>query len=244
MNMTTMAKRAMLIGVSVASIAGALSGSIAYAAPATTNTGTVDQQHLQQIITKGDQEISRRLSTLSTLTSKVNAATKLTSSDKSYLLAEVSTEITGLTNLKAKLDADTTITTARTDAQSIFNEYRVYALIAPKIALIKVADDQQVTENKLLALVQKLQTRLDTAKTNGKDVSALQSQLSDMTVHINSAQAISSSIEQKVLTLQPGDYNNDHTILSGDSNQLKTARGDNQTAYADAKNIINSLKKL
>jgi hypothetical protein len=118
-------------------------------------------------------------------------------------------------------------------------------LIVPKVALVKTADSQQVVEAKLTTLAQKLQARISTAKTNGKDVTTLQSELSDMTTRINSAQVISSAIQQKVLTLlQPSDYNSDHTILSGDSAQLKTAHSDNEAAYTDAKNIVSALKSL
>lgn len=239
-------KRVALLSASVATVAGvSLSGGIAHAAAADTNTAsTTDQQHLQTIISKGDQEITRRLATLNTLDSKINAATKLNATDKSYLTAEVNGEITGLTTLKTKLDADTTLAAARADAQSIFNEYRVYALVAPKVSLVKVADDQQVVEGKLTALIQKLQTRINTAKSNGKDVTTLQNQLNDLTTQVNNAQSISSSIEQKVLTLQPSDYDSNHAILSGDSTQLKAAHSDNEAAYNDAKNIISELKNL
>ena len=203
-----------------------------------------DQKHLATIISKGDQEIARRLTTLGTLTAKINAASKLSASDKTYLLNEVSTEVSNLTTLKAKLDAETTLAAARTDAQSIVSDYRVYALIVPKIQLIKTADDQLVTEGKLTALATKLQSRITAAKTAGKDVTALQTKLTDMTTQITNAQAISSSIETKVLALQPSDYNSNHTILSGDEAQLKTAHTDNLAAYNDAKSIVSLLKNL
>ena len=65
-----------------------------------------------------------------------------------------------------------------------------------------------------------------------------------MTTQVSNAQAISSSIESKVLTLQPSDYNSDHTLLNGDAAQLKTAHTDNEAAFTEAKNIVASLKTL
>jgi hypothetical protein len=211
---------------------------------ASTQNTAADQQKLSTIISKGDQEISRRLTTLATVTSKISAATKLSASDKSYLSEEVSTETSGLTALKTKLDAETTLAGARTDAQSIVTDYRVYALIVPKIQLIKTADDQQVSESKLSALVIKLQSRLTAAKANGKDITALQAKLDDMNTQTSNAQAISSAIESKVLTLQPTDYDSDHSLLSGDAAQLKTAHSDNTTAYNDAKSIVAGIKNF
>jgi hypothetical protein len=211
---------------------------------ASTSTTTTQQQHLANIISRGNAEINRRLTTLNTLNSKISAAVHLTSSDKSYLTTEVNTEISGLTSLESTLDAETTITAARTDVQNIFNEYRVYALVAPKVVLVKTADDQQTVEANLTTLAQKLQTHINTASANGKNVTSLQNTLTNMNTETQNAQAISSSIEAKVLTLQPSDYNSDHTILSGDLGQLKTAHGDNQAAYSDAKTIVAGLKSL
>jgi len=232
--------------LSSAALAGGLlllSGT-ASAAAAAGATSTSETTKVQTIISKGDQEISRRLTKLGTLSAKITAATKLSASDKSTLSTEVSNEVSGLTALKAKLDAETTVAGARADAQSIFTDYRVYALIVPKVQLVKVADDQQVVEDKLTALATKLQSRITAAKASGKDVTALQAQLDDMTAKTKAAQAISSSIEASVINLQPSDYNSNHSVLSGNSAQLKTARSDNQAARTDAAQIISGLKSL
>ena len=221
-----------------------LTANIAFAQSTSTNLTMTQKQHLQDIINKGNQEIGRRLNSLNKLESKISAASKLTASDKAYLSAEISGEITGLTTLKGKLDAETTLVAARSDAQSIYTEYRVYYLVVPKVWLVKTADDQLIVESKLATLAQKLQTRIDSAKTSGKNVDNLQNELNDLTKQVSNAQSISSSIEQKVLPLQPSDYNSDHTILSGDRDQLKSAHTDNMAAYSDAKNIVNSLKNL
>lgn len=202
------------------------------------------QQHLATIINKGDQEIARRLTSLNTVSGKISTTTKLSASDQSYLESEVQTTTSGLTALKTKLDADTTVSSAAMDAKSIYSNYRVYALLLPKVWLVKTADDQQIVEGKLTTLAQKLQTRINSDKTAGKDVTSLQNQLNNMTTQTNNAQAISSAMEAKVLTLQPTDFNSDHTNLSGDSAQLKTARTDNVTAFSDAKSIVSAIKNL
>lgn len=232
------------LSIGLISLTALAATGIASAAATTTTTTTSDTTRIQTIITRGDQEISRRLTSLNGLSAKISGASKLTAADKATLSAEVSTEVSGLTTLKAKLDAETTLAGAKADAQSIVSDYRVYALIVPKIELVRAADDQQVTESKLTALATKLQTRLTTAKNNGKDVTALQAKLTDMTSQIANAQSISSGIEAKVINLQPSDYNSDHSVLSGDAAQLKTAHADNQAAYSDAKAIVAGVKSL
>ncbi|MDB5184097.1 MAG: hypothetical protein JWO07_778, partial [Candidatus Saccharibacteria bacterium] len=131
-----------------------------------------------------------------------------------------------------------------TDAASILTEYRVYALVTPKIHLIKMADDIQATDTQLTTIAGKLQTRIDAAKTAGKDVTNLQKQLTDLQAQIAAAQNIAGNVEVKIIALQPTNYNTDHKILSGYEAQLKNARSDNQAAYNDAKNIVNTLKTL
>lgn len=217
-------------------VSGTTSGS--------TQLTAAQQARLSDIKTKGDQEITRRLTSLNTLSAKITAATKLTASDKTTLTNEVSSTISGLTDLKTQLDNETTLSGAKTDAQAIYSQYRVYALVAPKIGLIKVADDQQVTETRLIALSQKLQARITADQQAQKDVTSLQNQLTDLNTKVAAAQAISTKVESSVIGLQPTDYNSDHAVLSGYNDQLKTARGDDQAAITDAKNIIAGLKAL
>jgi hypothetical protein len=209
-----------------------------------TASATADQTKIKTIITRGDAEITRRLTTLATLETKFSSAAKLNASDKSTLTSEVSDEVSGLKTLKAKLDADTDLATTKTDAQSIVSGYRVYALIVPKVELVKTADDQQVTEAKLTALAAKLQTRLTTAQTAGKNVASLQTSLTDLTTKTSTAQTISAGIESSVISLQPTDYDSNHSILSGDRTQLKTVQTDIQAAITDAKTIVSGVKNL
>lgn len=237
-----LALSAIISAVSLSALpAGALQ---ARTAAVKTGTSAGDQAKIQLIINRGNSEITRRLSTLNALTAKVSGATKLTADDKASLSGEISTEVDGLNSLKTKLDADTTLSDAKTDAQSIITGYRVYALIVPKVNLIKTADDQQVAEGKLSDLAGKLQTRIDSAKAAGKNVTSLQGELDSLNSKVSAAQAISSSIESSVINLQPSDYNSDHNVLSGDRNQLKTAQTDIQAALSSAKTIVTNIKNL
>ena len=235
-------KIALVSGIMAITVLGAPAVASAATPSTTTNTTstTCAQTHLQDIITKGDEEITRRLTQLDKLDGVIAATTKLTASDKSYLSTEVNNEIPGLTQLKTHLDADTTCDAARADAQSIFTEYRVYALVTPKVYLVKTADDQQVVEGNLNSLATKLQTRIN--QDTHSDRASLQNMLNDLESQARNAQGISSNIEQSVLPLQPSDYNSNHAVLSGDETQLKQAHSDNQAAYTDAKNIISALK--
>lgn len=203
-----------------------------------TAAATEVAQRLANVISKGDQEIARRQATLTTLNAKIAAANHLTDSNKAALTSQVNAAAAGLTALKTKLDSETTLDAAHTDAKSILDSYRVYALIVPKISLIRTADSEQATAARLISLAAKLQTRI----TDANKSTELQATLDHMITQANTAQATASAVQAKVLTLQSTDYNNDHTLLSGYRDQLKTARTTLQTSIADAKTIITALK--
>jgi hypothetical protein len=224
--------------------------SAAAASGSTTTTATskaaaavaaANQVRLQIIISRGNNEIDRRLITLNTLGGQIASATKLTSADAATLNNTVNTDRTQLTTLKTHLDSDTTVAAAVSDAEAIILDYRVYLLVVPQVNIVKAADDQQVAEGKLTALSTKLSARITAAQQAGKNVTSMQSYLSDLNSKTAAAQAISSNMEATVITLTPSDYNTNNAVLSGDRNQLVLAQTDIQAAIIDARNIISQL---
>lgn len=244
------------LGLSTAALALLLSVTLMGMASAQSNTANTtntsnsasvaSKQHIAManIISKGNAEINRRETSLTALYARITGAKNLTSSDQSYLLSEAQTEASGLNNLKTVLDACTTFTCAKSNAQSIITEYRVYALILPKVQLTRMADDQQVIETALITLATKLQSRITNAQTAGNDVTTLQTDLNSMVADSNAATVISKNLEATVLPLQPSDYDANHDVLAGDLTQLQTARTDLQNAVTLAKTIITGLKSL
>lgn len=218
--------------------------SAAFAVTSSGQLTAAQQSRLTAIQTKGDQEIARRLTSLNKLTDKINSAGKLTATSKTSLVSEVNSTIDGLNTQKSTLDTATTLTDAKTAAQQILTDYRVYALVVPKVHLVKLSDDIQAVSAKLTTLSTRLQARIDAAKTAGKAVATLQTQLDDMKAKITDANTIASGIETGVIGLQPTDYNSNHQVLAGDMAKLKTARTDNIAAFTDAKNIVTALKSL
>jgi hypothetical protein len=249
--LTIGALAALLAPLAPATVLAATSGAPASSAanPGTNTTSTAGNpssgtNRLDTIKSRGDAEIGRRLDTLNRLLVNISDASKLTDADKLALNQQVSNEATKLMQLRLKLAGETQVGDAINDISAMLTEYRVYALISPKVKLIKAADDQQIVEQKLSSLQAKLDTRISNAQASGKDVSALQSKLKDMETNLAAAQALSSGVETSVLPLQPTDYDKDHTILSGYKDKLQTAKADVQNAYADAKSIVAALKNM
>ncbi|HEY4964109.1 MAG TPA: hypothetical protein VIH90_05430 [Candidatus Saccharimonadales bacterium] len=233
----TLSAFAIISLLSIGSIGTASAISKAKTAASSIGSSTsATQTAVQAIISKGDAEIERRLTTLNSLSSKISSSSKISAADKASLTDEVNSEISGLNSLKTTLDGSTTIASAKAAAQSIFNDYRVYALIVPKISLMQATDNQQLVEARLATLETNLGTRI-----NSTTNASLQGDLASMITDTQSAQALSSSVETSVVGLQPSDYNSDHTLLIQYFTKLKTALADNQTAAQLGKTIVSSL---
>src|SRR6202012_2000296 len=58
-------------------------------------------------ITRGDTEITRRIAALNDLNTRIQAMQKVTDTFKAGISASITNEVSTLTSLKAKIDADT-----------------------------------------------------------------------------------------------------------------------------------------
>jgi hypothetical protein len=215
--------------------------SSALVSPAPTNTGT-NTQKLENLKTKGAAEIDRRLTNLNEALAKLDASTTLKPADKSALDKTIAAELTGLKALKAKLAADSDLTTARTDVQSIFTDYRVYYLMLPKTRMISAADKFDVVETKLTKLEADLQAKVTAAKAAGQDVTAMQKLLDDMLAKDTDATTKTQGVVTPLLALQPADFNSNHTVLLQYRTTMAAALTDLQASRADAASVIAALK--
>lgn len=207
-------------------------------------TAAAQATRLSTLKTKGDAEITRRLTNLNAALGKISGLSSLSAGDKQSLTSEVQKEIDGLTALKSKLDADTTLDTARTDVQSVVSDYRVYVLVLPVSRMVEAIDRLTDVENKLTTLQATIQGATDKDQSAGKDVTAIQKSITDMQSQINAAQNATTGITAKLLALQPADYNTDHSVLAQDRTAVGTAVTAVKAARDDAKSAIDGLSAL
>jgi chromosome segregation ATPase len=239
MNLRTLVRNATAAALFAAIPLSSVSSMASTPAP---TVSAVQAQRIAHLKTKGAAEIDRRIANLTAALQKLSASTKLATDNKTALTQQVQSEISGLTSLKTKLAAETTLTGARADVQSIITDYRVYVLMLPKARLVAADDRFSVSEAKLNELATKLQTRITALKSNGKDVASLQASLDDMKAKTASAQGRTAGLVTKLLSLQPTDYNANHALLVSYRDALKAAQADLKTARDDAKTIITAMK--
>jgi len=211
--------------------------TIATAAPKATTT-QADTAKIKTVIADGDAKIVKRLDTLTKLTAKVYTSEKLSTANKNSLLTEVTAASNGLKNLKTKLDANTTLAGAQADSRLIMTDYRVYMLVAPKINLVKVADNQLTKEGQLSNFASALQT----AVASSSQSATLSPKVTDMQTKIKASQATSQDIANKLLALKPSDYNANHAVMKNYLAQLKTVQANNMAIFNQGVAIMKALE--
>lgn len=204
-------------------------------------TPAEEATHLNNLKTRGAAEITRRVAALTAAHTSLNATSKLTAADKATLSTQLQAEIDALGTLNTKLSAETTLAAARTDVQSIFDGYRVYALMLPKIRLVTAADQAAVVGEAFNTLAHTLSAKIAAAKSSGKDVTAEQASLSDLDAKIGDARLKYLDLGSKIIALAPADYNANRNVLAADRDTLTTVRADFKAARADASSILSAL---
>ncbi len=189
---------------------------------------------------RADTEITRRISSLNNLITRINQFKKLSADQKTSLTAQVQAQITSLNTLKTKIDADSDIDTLKTDVKSIVDSYRIYLLFIPKIHILAAADVELQAVDTFTDLYTKLQTRIQAAGNPANLTSAL----SDMQSKTADAKTQATNAQETVLPLTPDDYPNNKTQLEAARTMLQTGRHDLDQARLDARTIVQALKQV
>jgi predicted secreted protein len=222
-------------------------------ASASTTIGVKAQANaaarLAKIIATSDTAISARITDLNKLNSRIQALKNVSSTEKTSISNEVQTNISGLTSLKAKIDADTDVTTAQTDSKSIYGSFRIYALVIPQGYIAASADRVDTIVDMMTAISAKLQARITADQTAGKNVTALQASLTDLNAKIADAKTQASTAQSGIASLTPDQGNKTQldaniAALKASRANIKTATHDLTAARQDAKSIIQGLKAL
>jgi hypothetical protein len=199
---------------------------------------------MANIKARGDEEMGRRLAVLNIALNYVGSTTTLSTDNRNQLSSQIGEHTTNLVMLRFELRDTTSASTAAAKATQLANYYPTYALIAPKLQIIKTADEQLAASSRLLELLEKFGGRVTAASDAKKNISAINTDIQEMAAHVSSGRASASGIVEGVLPLQPTSYDNDHSILSGYKDKLTSAQTHNERALELGKKIAQSLKDL
>lgn len=198
--------------------------------------------------TKADAQINARIAALHLLKTRIGEMKRVSTSQKSSLIATLDTSITDMETLKAKIDADTDGATLKTDIQSITKSYRIYVLVMPQGRITAAGDRVLNIAAEMTDLSAKLQARID-AVPAGTDTTAWKTALADYNSKVLDATAQANAAIAEVAVLKPD--NGDQMVFQANNKALQDARSkiklamkDLKTARQDAGTIVKALGKV
>lgn len=189
-------------------------------------------------------EIDRRMETLANLQSVVDNSAVLTDAHERSLDEILGTTRDGLRALRAEIEADTTLEELRADIRSIFEDYRVYALVARQVWLVVGDDTVDKTAAGFATAADRLEAAIDAAEAAGKDVGDAREHLAVMVRHVEAAQAEVDGDAEAVLALTPADWNagDAQPILREARQSIADARSNLRSALQAAREVLAAIK--
>jgi hypothetical protein len=214
-----------------------------------TNANTNISLRLSDIITKANTDIAKRVEALNALNTRVQGMKNESSDEKASISSQVQTNITGLTTLKAKIDADTDASLAKDDIKGIFSNFRIYALVIPQGWIAASADRVATISGLMTSLSAKIQARIAADQSVGKSVTSLTAVLAEMNAKVLDASSQSVSANASVTALVPDQGNasiaatNKSTLVAAHA-KIKIATDDLKAARKDVATLLAGLKSL
>jgi hypothetical protein len=236
----------LLIGATAVIAASPPSGPAGKGVCATQATAARTRATVETLKAFGDCEIGRRITTLDALSARITASKVLTSAHAAALQSEIGSTKSGLTSLKATLDAETTVVALKADIAKIVTDYRVYVLVVPQVNLMNGADGVIAAQSRFATVNTRLTAAIAAAKAKGKDTTAAQASLDAMNAAVTKAVGLASPLPEALLPLTPAQYNAGTAgpIIGNARTALGQARDQLKAALADANACRDALKAL
>ncbi len=234
--------------ITAAAAAGALTlGSLVCAVPAFASVPAdgsptpTAHSSLSAIQQAGATATANRIRDLTTGISKVNGTSTLSPADRSAVLGNLNTDLTGMQGLQSKIAADTAAATAWADYQSIFTGYRVYAVGLQQSHIAASADGLTGTA---IPKLQSAAAKISALFTSdpSKATPELQAELADMQAKTADAVSKTSGLAAAALAVTPSAYNANHAVLTDDRAAARAALADTKAAAKDGRAILAALK--
>jgi hypothetical protein len=235
------------LGLAASIALGGAGAATALAAPAHPALPTCTRTDVKCVIAFGDQRIDERTAALTKLNDKANAqvaAGHITSSQASAIQADVTSNQSGLTALKSKLDAETDATAARQDVKTIYTQFRIFAVMLPRDYHEIVLDIMTNVQAKLVGLEPKLQQAIASAPAD--EQAQLNALYSDFTAKLGAASTQITNANGMVSYFTPNNFDNNLATYGANWLNFRSAvlagRADLRQAASDLHQMAKILK--
>lgn len=196
---------------------------------------------LAEIQAAGATQTANRITSLNAGITRLTTKTTLTSTDKATILSTLNADLSGMQSLQAKIAADTTAGTARTDYRTIYTLWRVYAVGLRQSYIAASADGLTGTA---IPRLQSAATKISAvfAAKPSMITPALQEQLADMKAKTADAVSKTNGLAAAALAVTPAGFNADHSVLTNLRATAQAARADTKAAAVDGRAILKALR--
>jgi hypothetical protein len=195
----------------------------------------VEAASLKLLQQRGASEIDRRLTSLDQMSARIDDAAVMTPAHRDALKSTLDADRTALNSLKTKLSAETDESAARTEVQSIFSQFRVYAVLVPKVHLVRSADAVSAAATQLQDAAAGLDTVTARLKAAGKDTTAAEASIAEVRRRSQTALDEVKGAADTALSLQAQGY-------PANTSQRDAAQQSIEKASADARAGLEALR--
>ncbi len=218
---------------------------------ATTERPTEDRQAavaerearwLDALKTRSLEAIEKRLATIDDLEGAINRSTTVGTGHADQLLGELRASAAGLEALAGDIRAAGDLATLWELIPKIFEDYRIYAVVAPKVHLVLASDAAGAIAGRLEETTGTLGDVLDRLDEFGIAVTDAELLLAEMKELVASGAASAVAVPGMVLNLTPIDYPGSSETLRSAQSVLQSARTDLRAAGDTAHEIVRFIK--
>lgn len=172
----------------------------------TERSEVISTKNIERVKARGAQLIKERVNSLNQNKDAVNKAKGLTNDQKLAFSAFFDDKIGELTVLGTKIASSTDASSTKMLVESIFSEYRIYAVVLPQVRLQKRIYEVENHIGKVNESLAKVQANIDIVKAKGKDVTVWQKNLDDAKLLVATDTAKLSALMMKISAMKPSDY--------------------------------------
>ena len=216
--------------------AGAVLTLVASAGPTVADETT--DEALAALKSRLTHRIELRLTALERLEARLDGARHLSDEHRDALGALIAEDTAALTELKTKVESETTRDALRADAKSMVVDYRVFILVRPEVRLVIVADRELAAIARLGDVHDKLADLVEQAEADGDDVGNAAELLDAMQSQLDAAADGVAGQVDRLLALEPGpDGPAIRSAVDEIREALRGARQDLRDAVTTAKGI-------
>jgi hypothetical protein len=189
-----------------------------------------------------EHQLALRQQRLTNLAAEVSKAADLSTSDRTTLASDVSSDTVGIDALAAKVPDDKTWAQLLADAKSMVVDYRVFTVMSPQVHLTIAADTASAIEQKLQTAEPQIEAAIQAAAAEGKNVAAAQTAYEGLVVQVSDAAADTSGVSATVIAQTAAGYPANAGVFLNARSNLEQARTALKTARADLGIIAKVLK--